>query len=243
MVTLFFKHFGLKGSLLFLPPGVAMTIIFLITPYWKVKTDSLIRKTKSSKTSGFSWQEFSPIVLLLLAVVLRSTTQLGIQTFVPFYLIDTLKQDPLIVGKYLSTFLLMGTIGSVAGGPLADRYSYKKTVLFSLGLASLFLHLFFYMNRTESLISFAIAGFFLNISHPITMAMGQSYMPQNLGMISGLILGLAMGVGGIGTTILGWVADQQSLSLALQIIFILPISGLLIFLFVPYSAQHKKLLS
>jgi FSR family fosmidomycin resistance protein-like MFS transporter len=243
MVTLFFKHFGLKGSLLFLPPGVAMTIIFLITPYWKVKTDSLIRKTKSSKTSGFSWQEFSPIALLLLAVVLRSTTQLGIQTFVPFYLIDTLKQDPLIVGKYLSTFLLMGTIGSVAGGPLADRYSYKKTVLFSLGLASLFLHLFFYMNRTESLISFAIAGFFLNISNPITMAMGQSYMPQNLGMVSGLILGLAMGVGGIGTTILGWVADQQSLSLALQIIFILPISGLLIFLFVPYSAQHKKLLS
>jgi FSR family fosmidomycin resistance protein-like MFS transporter len=240
MATLFFKFLGLKGSLLFLPLGIAMAVIFLVTSHWKVKTDLPIRKAKGSETAGSKRQRF-PMVLLLLMVVLRSATQLSLKTFVPFYFINILQRDPLVVGKYLSIFLLAGAVGSLAGGPAADRYGYKSTVLFGLGLTSIFLHLFFYSNGTESLIFFAVAGLVLNSSIAITMAMGQSYMPQNLGMASGLILGLGMGVGGIGTTILGWVADQWGLPFTLHIIFILPLLSLLAFLFVPYRPLHPSL--
>ena len=240
MATLFFKFLGLKGSLLFLPLGIAMAVIFLVTSHWKVKTDLPIRKAKGSETPGSKRQRF-PMVLLLLMVVLRSATRLSLTTFVPFYFINTLQRDPLVVGKYLSIFLLAGAVGSLAGGPAADRYGYKSTVLFSLGLTSLFLYLFFYTNGTESLIFFAVAGLVINSSNAITMAMGQSYMPQNLGMASGLILGLGMGVGGIGTTILGWVADQWGLPFTLHIIFILPLLSLLAFLFVPYRPLHPSL--
>ena len=238
MATLFFKYLGLKGSLLFLPSGIAMAIVFLVIPSWKVKTEHLIHRAKGLRTSGFSRQGLFPMGLLLLVVMLRSATQLSIQTFVPFYFITILQRDPLIVGKYLSTFLLSGTIGHMTGGPCADRYGYKRTVLFGLGLTSIFLHLFFYSNGTESLIFFALAGFVLSSSSAITMAMGQSYMPRNLGMASGLILGLSMGVGGIGTTILGWVTDQWGLYFTLHIIFILPLLSLLTFLFVPYPPRH-----
>lgn len=240
MATLFFKFLGLKGSLLFLPLGIAMAVIFLVTSHWKVKTDLPIRKAKGSETAGSKRQRF-PMVLLLLMVVLRSATRLSLTTFVPFYFINILQRDPLVVGKYLSIFLLAGAVGSLAGGPAADRYGYKSTVLFGLGLTSIFLHLFFYSNGTESLIFFAVAGLVLNSSIAITMAMGQSYMPQNLGMASGLILGLGMGVGGIGTTILGWVADQWGLPFTLHIIFILPLLSLLAFLFVPYRPLHPSL--
>jgi len=240
MATLFFKFLGLKGSLLFLPLGIAMAVIFLVTSHWKVKTDLPIRKAKGSETPGSKRQRF-PMVLLLLMVVLRSATRLSLTTFVPFYFINILQRDPLVVGKYLSIFLLAGAVGSLAGGPAADRYGYKSTVLFSLGLTSLFLYLFFYTNGTESLIFFAVAGLVINSSNAITMAMGQSYMPQNLGMASGLILGLGMGVGGIGTTILGWVADQWGLPFTLHIIFILPLLSLLAFLFVPYRPLHPSL--
>ena len=71
------------------------------------------------------------------------------------------------------------------------------------------------------------------------MAMGQSFMPQNLGMASGLVLGLAMGIGGITTTALGWVADQWGVPFTLQIIFILPIFAFTAFLLLPYSPQHQ----
>jgi len=238
MATLFFKYLGLKGSLLFLPLGIAMAVIFLTTSHWKVKTDLPIHKAKGSRTSG-SRRQWFPMTLLLFTVVLRAATQLSLKTFVPFYFINLLQRDPLIVGKYLSTFLFAGTIGSLAGGPVADRYGYKKSVLFGLGLTSLFLYLFLYTNGTESLIFFGLAGLVLQSSNPITMAIGQSYMPQNLGMASGLILGLAMGVGGIGTTIFGWVADQWGVPFTLQIIFILPLLGLLTFSFIPYPPKPQ----
>jgi MFS transporter, FSR family, fosmidomycin resistance protein len=241
MATIFFKYLGLKGSLLFLPLGMAMGLIFLATPFLKAKSDILIHKAKDLRTSGFSRQGFFPMALLLLVVVLRAATSMSLQTFVPFYFINILQRDPLIVGKYLSTFLLAGTIGSLAGGPFADRYGYKRTVLFGLGLTSIFLHLFYYAKGMESLIFFAVAGFVLHSSGAITMAMGQSYMPQNLGMASGLILGLAMGVGGIGTTILGWVADKWGLHFTLHIAFILPLLSLLTFLFIPYPSRHSSL--
>jgi FSR family fosmidomycin resistance protein-like MFS transporter len=71
------------------------------------------------------------------------------------------------------------------------------------------------------------------------MAMGQSFMPQNLGMASGLVLGLAMGIGGITTTALGWVADQWGVPFTLQIIFILPIFAFVAFSLLPYPSQNQ----
>lgn len=240
MATLFFKYLGLKGSLLFLPFGIAMALIFLVTRHWKVEKSPPIYKPIGSITHGSSRQDLFPMVLLLLAVVLRSATQLSLNTFLPFYFINILQRAPLVAGKYLSIFLLAGTIGSLAGGPLADRYGYKMIVILSLGLTSIFLHLFFYTTGAESLIFYTIAGLVLSSSSATTMAMGQSFMPQNLGMASGLILGLAMGIGGIGTTILGWVADHWGVMFTLQIVFILPILGLSIFLFIPYPPRYRR---
>ena len=48
-------------------------------------------------------------------------------------------------------------------------------------------------------------------SFSITVALGQAYLPRSLGMAAGLIVGLAIGTGGIGVTILGWVADHWGL--------------------------------
>jgi len=240
MATLFFKHFGLKGSILFCLPGIAMAVIFLTVRYWRVKAELPIREAKKIKISAPAWQRFFPMAVLLLVVTLRSATRLSLLTFVPFYLITILQQDPLNAGKYLSAFLLAGTVGSLAGGPVADRYGYKRIVLISLGLTSIFLYLFFYTFGLWSLVFFIVAGFILISSNAVTMAMGQSLMPGNLGMASGLILGLAMGIGGIGTTILGWVADHWGVPLTLQIIFIFPILGFLFCLFLPYPPQRQK---
>ena len=167
------------------------------------------------------------MILLLLVVILRSATRLGLMTFVPFYFINILNREPMVAGKYLSTFLLAGTVGILAGGPLADRYGYKRIVLITLGLSSVFLYLFFLTHGTLSLVFFTLAGLILISSNPITMAMGQSFMPRNLGMVSGLIMGLAMGIGGIATTALGWVADTWGIPFTLQIIFVLPVAAFL----------------
>lgn len=240
LATLFFKHFGLKGSILFFPPGIAMAAIFLANRYWKVKADLPIRQAKVLKKPVLARQRLFPMALLLLIVTLRSATRLSLLTFVPFYLINILQRDPLIAGKYLSAFLLAGTVGSLIGGPVADRYGYKRAVISSLGLTPIFLYLFFYTSGMWSMIFFLVAGFLLVFSNAVTMAMGQSLMPENLGMASGLILGLAMGIGGIGTTILGGVADHWGVPFTLLIIFLLPLFGFLLCFFMPYPPQRQE---
>ncbi len=239
LATLFFTHFGLKGSLCFVLPGIGMLAIFLSTKRWKVGATPTASRIRHSADRGSSRQRVLPMALLLLTVVFRAATRLSLLTFVPFYFIKILNHDPLVAGKYLSVFLLSGTVGVVVGGPLADRFGYKKTVLFSLSMTPLFLYLFLFTSGTMALVFFAAAGLLIISSNSVTMAMGQSFMPQKVGMASGLILGLGMGIGGIGTTFLGWVADHWGIPLALQATFILPLLAFLAFLFIPYPPPDQ----
>jgi FSR family fosmidomycin resistance protein-like MFS transporter len=222
LATFLFVHIGLKGSLLFILPGVVITAVFLLFPYWNVETNPSVHQAAPGPITSSTQKSYTPMVLLILVVVLRSATRLGLMTFIPFYFIHLLNRDPMVAGQYLSTFLFAGTVGILAGGPLADRYGYKKMVLITLGLSSIFLCLFYATDGTLSLIFFTLAGLVLISSNSITMAMAQSFMPQRLGMASGLILGFSMGIGGVSTTLLGWVADHWGVPSALQITFVLP---------------------
>lgn len=237
MATLFFRHFGLKGSILFFIPGLIMLLIFIFLPKWQVQTAQLSFKKRASSIGNSTRQNTYAMVLLLLTVVFRAAARLGLLTFVPFYFLNILNQDPLIAGKYLSIFLLAGTVGVISGGPLADRYGYKRTVLLSLGLTPVFLYLFYVTSGITSLIFFALAGLLIISSNSVTMAMGQSFMPQNIGMASGLILGLAMGIGGIATTFLGWVADHMGITFTLHLAFILPLLAFVTFYLIPYPSK------
>jgi MFS transporter, FSR family, fosmidomycin resistance protein len=240
LATAFFTYLGMKGSLLFLVAGIIMSAVFLFTSRWKAQQPLPIRRKKLEQGSDSVPSTFRPMVFLIAAVVLRSASRSGLLTFVPFYFINVLHRDPMSIGKYLSIFLLTGSIGIVAGGPLADRYGYKETVLISFILSSIFLYLFYFTHGTVSLIFFGLAGIAIIASNAVTMAIGQSLMPNNLGMASALIMGLAMGIGGISTTVLGWVADHWGVSMALQITFILPILAFLSFLPIPYPPPSKQ---
>ena len=239
LTTTFFTFMGLKGSLLFLIPGIIMIAIFLSTSQWKVQQAPPAGREKTG-TGSAAGKAFFPMSLLILTVVLRAATRLGLLTFVPFYFIKNQQSDPMIVGKYLSIFLLAGTAGIVIGGPLADRFGYKRTTLMSFAVSSILLFLFYFTQGTLSLVLFATAGMFIIMSNAVTMAIGQSLMPNNLGMASGLLLGLAMGMGGISTTILGWVADNWGIPAALQITFVLPILAFLSFLPIPYPPKQIR---
>jgi FSR family fosmidomycin resistance protein-like MFS transporter len=237
--TLFYKYFGVTGSLFFLPLGFVMITIFFLTPSWKIKIDLLPSNLRGPEITGGTGKIFLPMALLLITVILRSAANLGILTFVPFYFIQYLHREAHIAGQYLSIFLLAASLGALAGGPVADRYGYKKTVIVTLGIGASCLYLFYLTGGAWAFIFLILSGFILCSSNAITMAMGQSFMPKATAMASALILGLSMGVGGIIVTGLGWVADHWGIIWALQGTFLLPIMAFLIFSFVPYPSQPQ----
>ncbi len=239
LATFFFAYSGLQGSIWFVVPGILMMAAFLIIPHWRAPRKSSPSKTPGLPQPSSSANNVPGMVLLILTVVLRSATRLSLLAFVPFYFIKVLNYDPMVSGKYLSVFLLAGTAGILLGGILADRFGYKRTVLIGLLLTPLFLFLFFYTTGPLSLVFFALAGLFIISSNSVTMAMGQAFMPRNVAMASGLILGLAMGIGGIGTTVFGWLADQFGIPFTLQATFLLPFLASVFFYFIPYPTPQK----
>jgi len=59
----------------------------------------------------------------------------------------------------------------------------------------------------------------------VSAVLSQAYLPRNAGMASGLIVGFAIGTGGLAVTLLGVIADHYGLAAALWTSALLPIAG------------------
>ncbi len=90
-----------------------------------------------------------------------------------------------------------------------------------------------------SFIWFILAGFILIFSFAVTMVMGQSFLPKHVGMASGLILGFAIGTGGIGAAVLGLVADRWGVPLTLWIIVFIPWLAFIPAALIPYPLKRR----
>jgi len=172
--------------------------------------------------------------LLILVVAIRSWTQLGFTTFMPFYWKDVLHGDPRLVGTLLAVFLGAGAIGTLAAGPVADRVGVRRYVVSVFLLATpIALGFLFVSSGPLVFVMLALLGFVLVSTFTVSVVLGQAYLPQNPGMASGLIVGFAIGAGGLGATVLGWVADHWGLTAALGISAVMPIAGFVAALFLP----------
>jgi FSR family fosmidomycin resistance protein-like MFS transporter len=150
-----------------------------------------------------------------------------------------MKGDPIRAGSLLFAFLSAGTVGTLVGGPLADRYGHKKIILFSLGCTVPLLVLFLLSSGVWSFIWLILAGFILIFSFSVSMVMGQSFMPENVGMASGLILGLSFGMGGLGAALLGLFADLWGVPFTLWVIAFLPWGGFVLAALIPYPQKQE----
>jgi FSR family fosmidomycin resistance protein-like MFS transporter len=238
LVLYFVKILGLKGAAVFFVPGALMAGIFLFTRFWRVRLHREAKK-EISLDSAPTWRAaVYPMSLLVTMVMLRSWSHIGLMAFIPFYYINVLQGDPMRAGHLLFAFLIAGTLGTFIGGPLADRLGYKKILLFSLGGGGLLLILFLLSSGIWAYIWFILAGLIIIFSFPISMVMGQHFLPRNVGMASGLILGLSLGMGGVGAAVLGLFADHFGVPLTLWVIAFIPLGAFLLAIFIPYPGPQ-----
>ncbi len=237
MATFFMKYWGLKGTSFFLIPGTVMAAIFLFSRFWRVDTTAIKKKSSSVSAKDSLRAAAFPMSMLLAMVMFRSWTHIGILTFIPFYYINYMKGDPITAGNLLTAFLAAGVAGTFAGGPLADRFGYKKILLFSLGCSCPLFVLFLLSSGGWAYVWLTLAGLILIFSFSVSMVLGQSFMPQNVGLASGLILGLSFGMGGLGAAVLGLFADLWGVPATLWIISFLPLGGFFFAALIPYRMK------
>ena len=99
--------------------------------------------------------------LLVLVIALRSWTQVGFTTYVPFYYIEVLHGDPTMVGTLLGVFLGAGVLGTLAAGPIADRVGMRRFMVSTLLLIVPIAVSFLFVSRPYAVLVLGILGFVL----------------------------------------------------------------------------------
>jgi FSR family fosmidomycin resistance protein-like MFS transporter len=169
---------------------------------------------------------------------MRSWIQAGLITFIPFYYINYLKGEAIYAGKLVFIFLASGAVGVLFGGPLADRWGHKNFFLITMGISFPLVLGFLKLSGWPVIVILGLCGLVLYSTFSVSIVMAQAMLPQNLGVASGLMVGFAIGTGGIGVTILGYLADLWGVPFALETIALMPIIGFLIALFIPYPPKR-----
>src|SRR5882724_4320457 len=230
LITALVTGFGLPGSLGMLIPGVLVAaLLTAVLPGLSAPAPS--RARASSADAGRTMVK--AMSLLILVVAARSWTQLGFTTYVPFYYLEILHGDPRMVGTLLAIFLGAGAVGTLIAGPIADRVGARRYVVSVFLLTTPIAVGFLFARSALALVILGALGFVLVSTFTVSVVLGQAYMPRNPGMASGLIVGFAIGAGGLGVTVLGWVADHWGLMASLWISALMPLAGFALALFLP----------
>ena len=164
------------------------------------------------------------VIRILAVVMLRSWVHMGLVYFLPYWAART--AGGIGTGTYVSAFLFSGALGTLVGGPLADRWGRKRVVLLSLAPLTPLLLLFLALRGAPALGVIALCGFLIIASFSVTVVMSQELMARNIGMASGLTTGFAIGMGGLGVLGVGALADHIGLGGALLFIALLPLPAL-----------------
>src|SRR5699024_10763703 len=102
-----------------------------------------------------------------------------------------------------------------------------NVIIFSLLAAAPLALVLPYVGPLLAIIFLALLGVIVMSSFSVAVAYAQELMTGNIVMVSGLIVDLALGMGGIGSVALGSMIDWVGLTPTMVTISLLPLLGLL----------------
>ncbi|BCJ87225.1 MFS transporter [Effusibacillus dendaii] len=212
---------GMHGSFwLVVPAALSAVTLWAVSVWYKDRTS--VKKQAAAETVTF---RYGPLLLLVAIVLIRSALQSGIASFLPVYFVDVNKASVTLSEMVLFVFLMAGAVGTYFGGALADRFGKKQVLVYSLVLSLPFILLIPYLSGVWAFINIFFCGFFGLCSFAVTVVYAQELVPGKVGMISGLMIGLGLGAGGIGASVFGHLADSFGITSALRFLAILPIAA------------------
>lgn len=128
----------------------------------------------------------------------------------------------------LTVYSLSGVVGDLVGGRLSDRFGRKTVILGSVASALPLFYLFLLTDGWLSFLFLALAGAVLIASIPVSVVFGQELVPDQRGLVSGVLMGLAWGVGSLLIGLVGYLGDLLGLEVALGLLTVLLVPATLL---------------
>jgi MFS transporter, FSR family, fosmidomycin resistance protein len=227
---------GLPGTILLVIPAMVMAVVLKwVIP--AVRAEVKDHVSPRASVSGHAARK--TLLILFSASTLRAWAAFAAIAFLPPYLIG-LGYSLFSANLLISMMLLAGVASQVIGGIISDRWGRKEFVITGLLLSIPFFILFMVTSGPVQIISLLLFGLTLWSSFAITVAMSHEIMPEQIGLTSGLMIGVAIGAGGIGVAVSGLVADAISLEAALMMLPFLIIAAAVLVAVMQYPWRSAR---
>ncbi len=206
---------------------VAMAILVYIAIWRK----AVIRVSLNTKQKTVQPPDLSPrkirmsVAILLILIFSKYFYTASITSYFQFYTLDKFHFTEVKAQVYLFYYLIAAAMGTLLGGYFGDRFGRKPVIWFSILGAAPFTLALPYLNATFTAIFIVIIGLTISSAFPAIIVYAQELLPRKLGMVSGLFYGFAFGMGGLGSAVLGFVADLTSVNFVYHITAFLPLLG------------------
>jgi MFS transporter, FSR family, fosmidomycin resistance protein len=236
LMTPLLLAFGLHGTVFVLIPTWIMAAVL-------VRELPRLRQFRSDVGSSGRvkveqhLERWGPFALLGSVIAMRSFVYFGMVTFIPLYYVDHLHRSKAFGNGALSAMLIGGAIGTLIGGPLADRIGRRNVLIGSMVVLPPLIVGFLLSGPALAVVFATLAGAATIATFAVTIVMGQEYLPGRLGVAAGVTIGLSIGLGGIGAPLLGLLADSHGLKAVFETIAALPVLGLLLTLALPTKVE------
>jgi FSR family fosmidomycin resistance protein-like MFS transporter len=178
------------------------------------------------------------VLILLVLIFSKYFYMASIGSFFTFFLMDRFQLAVRDAQLHLFLFQLAVASGTFLGGPLGDRIGRKYVIWLSILGAAPFTLLLPYAGLVWTTVLSILIGLILSSAFSAILVYAQELIPGKVGMISGLFFGFAFGMGGIGSAVLGRLADQTSIAFVYRVCAFLPLLGL-ITAFLPNMGKKK----
>lgn len=232
IVTALVLPLGLGGLVWFALPMTAGALLLAreLPRIDGLRLQTIAAAAGSGKQGRDRWLPFSGVAAV---AGFRSATYFGLQAFVPVFLITHMGTTDAVGNAALTALLVAGAIGTLVGGRVADRVGTRPVLIVSLGVVVPLILALLEVSEAVAFPLLAAIGFFLVGTFSISVVLGQEYLPNRIGVASGVTLGAAIGFGGLVAWLLGLLADRSSLTTVMIVIAVLPLPGFLISLALP----------
>ncbi|TCD25076.1 MFS transporter [Pedobacter psychrodurus] len=179
------------------------------------------------------------VCILLLLIFSKYFYMASLTNYFTFYLIDKFHVSVQTSQIYLFVFLFSVAAGTLLGGPIGDKIGRKYVIWTSILGTAPFALLLPHANLFWVGVLIIPIGMILASAFSAILVYAQELIPGKVGLVAGLFFGFAFGMGGIGSALLGKLADSTSIEYVFNVCAFLPLIGLLTG-FLPNIETKKK---
>ena len=213
------SRFGLKSLIYFVIPGI-ITAVFM---YWarikKIRLQQVNGQDMISKGDWLKQNIKGTSIMVLISTNQEFIRRLFITFGGQFLLLKGISM--MLTGVILSAYLFGNAAGTLIGGYLSDKNDDKKVIIGGSLLITICVGAFLLSSiRLVAVLAFIMIGVATGSLYISSIILTQGLIPHRVNMATGLIMGLASSLGGLGLLPFGWFADNSSLLSAAWLLFI-----------------------